>query len=237
MRPTTQTPRHTRRTRAVGICAAALLSVGAVGCTAESGAGDSSSVHASTPDSGGQAGGDTQEQSPASPGPSVPSSAPPAGQPGSGDASVSTPPHTGGRASWCPTEALTVSIRQLSPAAGNRYAALVVTNTSRDACRTRGWPGLQFVDGEGARLPTDTVWDRAHEAPALTLPPSGRAYSRLHWAVVPGEADEGPCPAPAALHVIPPDQRTATTAAWSHGEVCGAGRITATAFTQGAGPR
>lgn len=131
------------------------------------------------------------------------------------------------RPPWCTTGSLSVSLRAGQPAAGNRYSTLVLTNDSDGACRTKGYPGLQLTDGNGGKLPTETVRDDSVPSRALTLGAGESATARLHWTVVPGEGDpaDGKCPQPAKLRVIPPDQRTATDAAWKLGAVCGAGEI------------
>ncbi|MGW8379518.1 DUF4232 domain-containing protein [Streptomyces sp. ODS28] len=161
--------------------------------------------------------------SPASPGPSsagprLPSS-PPESTGGGGDP---------GRTPWCTTDAVNVSLREGSPGAGNRYADLVLTNTSSAPCRTQGWPGLQLTGQRGA-LPTHAVRDSSEPARQVTLAPGDSASSRLHWTVVPGQEDPptGDCPTPTALRVIPPDQHTSDTVPWGLGPICGKGRITA----------
>jgi hypothetical protein len=145
----------------------------------------------------------------------------------------------GGRAPWCATDALSASVRPLDSAAGQRYAALVLTNTSGAACRTQGWPGLQLATGDGTALPTETVREEGQDSHPLTIEPGGSAWARLHWTVVAGEDDpaDGDCgPAPAELRVIPPDQEEATAAGWDLGEVCGAGRIEERPLAEGSGP-
>jgi uncharacterized protein DUF4232 len=158
------------------------------------------------------------------------SSAPPGGQAGSGG-----PP---ARPSWCATGELSAALNPLNAAAGNRYAALVLTNTSDAACRTQGWPGLQLTTDDGEAIPTTTVRDRSGSPVQITIQPGESAWSQLHWTIVPGEADPaGGCgPDPAALRVIPPDERDATGAEWELGAVCDAGRIEALPLAEGTGP-
>jgi hypothetical protein len=142
-------------------------------------------------------------------------------------------------APWCRTDDLSASVRPLNSAAGNRYAALVLTNDSDSACRTRGWTGLQLVKENGANIPTQVVRDRSRTPAMLTLSPGAAAWSRLHWTVVASGADDatGACrPKPAELQVIPPDTYHHTDAAWRLGEVCDAGRIDALPLAKGAGP-
>jgi hypothetical protein len=142
------------------------------------------------------------------------------------------------RPRWCTTGALSVSLKPGQPAAGNRYAGLVLTNSSSHTCRTQGWPGLQLTGEDGEKIPTRVVRDHSTPSPQLTLSPGGKASARLHWTVVPGEGDpsDGRCPDPAAVRVIPPDQRTAKSAPWNMDEVCGAGKLDVRPLLPGADP-
>ncbi|MGP3967729.1 DUF4232 domain-containing protein [Streptomyces sp. 6N223] len=141
-------------------------------------------------------------------------------------------------APWCAAESLSASLTPLSPGAGNRYAALVLTNTSDTACRTQGWPGLQLVTADGEEIPTTTVRDDSAGARPLTVEPGGSVHTQLHWTVVPSDADPatGCGPEPASLRVIPPDEYGATSAEWELGAVCGDGRIEALPLEAGEGP-
>ncbi|WP_243740576.1 DUF4232 domain-containing protein [Streptomyces sp. 8K308] len=140
---------------------------------------------------------------------------------------------------WCATDSLAASLSPLNAAAGQRYAALVLTNTSDAACRTQGWPGLSLETGEGDTIPTTTVRDDSREPAQLTIEPGASAWAQLHWTVVAGDEDpaDGSCgPDPSTLEVIPPDQESATPADWELGQVCGAGRIEALPLASGSGP-
>ncbi|WBB60805.1 DUF4232 domain-containing protein [Streptomyces sp. WMMC500] len=142
-------------------------------------------------------------------------------------------------APWCRTGDLSASVRSLNPAAGNRYAALVLTNDSDNTCRTRGWSGLQLVRADGSDIPTTVVRDGSRTPSMQTLTPGSSAWSRLHWTVVAAGSDDasGACrPKPAELQVIPPDTYHHTDAAWRLGEVCDAGRIEALPLAKGEGP-
>lgn len=144
------------------------------------------------------------------------------GRPGdSGSAKARTP--------WCATGALSMSLRPGQPAAGSRYATLVLTNSSGTACRTQGWPGLQFTGKGGKQIPTEVVRDDSSPSRPLVLAPGEQASARLHWSVVPSGSDpsDGRCPEPRAIRVIPPDQRTAKSVTWKLGAVCGTGEIDA----------
>ncbi|GAB2624223.1 hypothetical protein GCM10027168_65170 [Streptomyces capparidis] len=158
--------------------------------------------------------------------------------PRAGSADAATSARTAARPPWCGTDRLTLSLRPLPPAAGNRYAAAVLTNGSATACRLQGYVGLRLLDGTGAPLPTDAVRDRSRPSRPLTLAPGASAWARLHWSVVPGEGDPqtGPCAPPARrLQVTPPDSHTQEQAAWTQGAVCGGGRIEVLPLAPGTG--
>ncbi|WP_326693101.1 DUF4232 domain-containing protein [Streptomyces sp. NBC_01795] len=217
---------------------AAALAV--TGCTSQS--SGPSKVSSS---SGGPAPGDSRTPPHSAPPRSPSTSAATSGKtPGGGSASgagrtpSSRPPGQGAGFPHCSPGTLSASLRQLEAAAGNRYAALVLTNTSDRPCRTQGWPGLQLTSEGGGRIPTETARDRAHEAQPITLKPDDRAWSRLHWTVVSssGDAADGSCPTPGALRIIPPDERHSLGTGWDLGTVCGKGRIQATALSTGEGP-
>lgn len=200
-------------------------------------AGCASTPASTTPASAKSGGaGDTKEPEPSAVSGSTSASGSASGS-GSGPATRPTTKHSGsgdaeGRPPWCTAEALSVSLSPGRPAAGNRYAALALTNSSGTACRTQGWPGLQLTGTDGEPVPTDVVRDRSRPSRPLTLAPGAAASARLHWTVVPGEGDpaDGDCPEPAGLRVIPPDERTSKRAAWELGTVCGAGEIDVTAL-------
>ena len=142
-------------------------------------------------------------------------------------------------APWCGTGDLSASVRPLNSAAGNRYAALALTNDSDATCRTQGWTGLQLVKANGGNVPTEVVRDTSRTPSMQTLTPGASAWSRLHWTVVATDSDDasGACrPKPAQLQVIPPDTYDHTDTAWQLGEVCDAGRIEALPLAKGGGP-
>lgn len=226
-------PHHARSVLAA-IAVGALLT--STGCASAPASSTPASVQ-----SGGAGDADARErsaQSAAATG-SASDSGPPTGS-GPGTQPATTPSASGdaeGRPPWCATDALSVSLSPGRPAAGNRYAALALTNSSGTDCRTQGWPGLQLTGADGEPVPTDVVRDRSRPSRPLTLAPGAAVSARLHWTVVPSEGDpaDGKCPEPAGLRVIPPDERTAKRAAWELGTVCGAGEIEVTALAAGPG--
>jgi hypothetical protein len=212
------------------VCLAAAVVLLAAGCAESGRSTDATAGSTESADGGDPTPRDTRtgEETDPLPGTSAPApETPDAGSPGAGAAP--------GR---CAPGALTATVDPLEPGAGNRYAALVLTNTSDSTCRTRGWPGLQLVAGDGTDIPTTTVRDDSAEPRGLTLPPGAGAWARLRFGAVPGDADPaGECgPDPAALEVIPPDAYSATVAEWELGAVCGAGRIEARPLAEGSGP-
>ncbi|SNS60001.1 DUF4232 domain-containing protein [Actinacidiphila glaucinigra] len=90
---------------------------------------------------------------------------------GAGPSAAATP---GTPVARCAAKDLAASVRAIDAGAGNRYAALVLTNTSRTACTTRGYVGLQLTGPDGAKVPTRVVRDTSQAAADLTVAPGGR---------------------------------------------------------------
>lgn len=174
----------------------------------------------------------------APPAPTVAPQRPPATTAHAGTPAAPSGP-SGGGTPWCATAGLRVAVHGLQPAAGNRYAAVSVTNTSSHSCRTQGYPGLQLVDGAGHPVPTTVVREPAATARPLTLTPGASAWARLHWSAVagPGDATSGSCqPVAASAEVTPPDQTAHATVSWGLGAVCRRGRIDELPLTAGTAP-
>ena len=172
-------------------------------------------------------------------GPGGPSGAPTATVTGHGGAGPSAAGSTGGKMAAAPCGTATLRARlDANPgaAAGNRFAALVLTNTGSAPCRTYGYVGLKLAGGGDP--PTRVVRGRdGGPAPRhLTLKPGASAWTRLQWGVVPGHGDRpsGPCrPTATGLWVTPPDQRTHLTVPWKNGPVCEGGTIHVTPLRPG----
>jgi Protein of unknown function (DUF4232) len=133
----------------------------------------------------------------------------------------------------CTSGGLTGLLVAGSPGAGQRYATLALTNTTRQACATRGYGGLQLVASDGSVLPTHQVRDPAPPPETVLVRPEATVTSLLHWSAVPGTGDDptGNCqPVPATLRVIPPDGTTALVVPWPFGPVCERGRIDQQAY-------
>lgn len=139
----------------------------------------------------------------------------------------------------CTAGMLTGRIVPSGPAAGHRYAALVLTNKSGAQCRTYGFPGMQLLGASGSTLPTKVVRETSPAAAGVTLHSGQSAWAMLRWSVVPadGEPAHGQCePTPADVWVTPPDDTAHLTLPWSQGMVCASGTIFTTAFAAGTGP-
>ncbi|MEV4299480.1 DUF4232 domain-containing protein [Microbispora rosea] len=132
----------------------------------------------------------------------------------------------------CRTTGLRARVGRQDPGAGNRYAPLVLTNTSGKTCWVYGFVGLVLIDGRGDVLRTRTR--RESVTPhRVTLRPGASAHARLHWTVVPS-GHETRCPASARLMIIPPDEVAHLEVPFS-ATVCDDGRIDARPMAPGAG--
>lgn len=201
------------------------IAVVALAGTAAAAAGCGLSSKAATPTPPGSppaSAGRTAGTGPASP-------APTAGSPGAaagGDGSPSP-----GR---CHTSMLSAHVVLGQPGAGQRYADLVLTNTSGTVCRVYGYPGMQLVSASGRNIPT-AVERQPGTEPLVTLAPGRQASSLLHWTIVPGTGEGSPCePAASGLIVTPPDETAPLRTSWPGGPVCQHGQVFVTAFQPGA---
>jgi Protein of unknown function (DUF4232) len=146
----------------------------------------------------------------------------------------STPPAGGGPSTdRCHTSELTGRLIPADSGAGQRYATLTLRNAGGRSCTIHGYGGLGLVDGSGHALPTKQIRDASPAATTVRLAPGGTVSSDLHWGAVPGPGDNqsGDCqPAPAALHVIPPDETDFLSVPWDMGPVCLRGTIEQRAY-------
>jgi len=111
-------------------------------------------------------------------------------------------PASAAQAPLCTAGRLAGAIIDVQGAAGSRFGRLILTNTSGQSCRTRGFIGGRLIAAGGAPLPTPIV----HEAPS---PPrrviirSGAAASvGIAWSVIP--SGNRPCRTARWLRVRPP---------------------------------
>lgn len=161
--------------------------------------------------------------SPAAPSSPASPASPPESPAGSASAASTTRCHTGG---------LTGHVEGHGEGAGQRYAFLGLTNTTRSTCTVYGYPGLQLVGPSGAALPTRAQRDAAQSATTLTVQPGQTVWATLHWTVVPAddEASTMCAPDPTGLRVIPPDETAQLSMAFGYGPVCQHGTITVGSF-------
>jgi hypothetical protein len=120
-----------------------------------------------------------------------------------------------------------------NPAAGNRYAKLVVTNTGASRCTLYGYGGFQLVGADGAALPTRTMRDEPPGPSLVALAPGESASKNLHWGVVHtgDEPLDRPCqPEPRSARIIPPDETEPFTVDWPFGPVCAHGTMHDSAY-------
>jgi hypothetical protein len=134
---------------------------------------------------------------------------------------------------------LSAHFHALSPAAGHRYADLVLTNSSSQTCQTFGYPGMQLLTSAGSPVPTNMVRLRPVTPLLITLHPGESAWTMLRWSVIPGpgESQTSACEAtPSTAWVTPPDETTHLTVSWTMGMVCERGTIDVNPLARGTGP-
>jgi hypothetical protein len=112
----------------------------------------------------------------------------------------------------CTAAGLALSYLGGQGATGHGELGFALKNTGSSACRTGGYPGIQFLAQDGSALPTtpqhttDDFFGHLTLAP-LTLQPGQTASFRL--GVSHGGGSSAPCSTAAALQVIAPND-TAT---------------------------
>lgn len=139
----------------------------------------------------------------------------------------------------CHTSGLAISSRPLGAAAGNHYAVIVFTNNSGHSCRVYGFPGMQLLNSDGAKVPTDVVRDPSSKSRLVTLATGAAAWTRVSWSAIPGddEPSSEQCePTPASTEVTPPDETAHKIIKWPYGPACEHGRVVVTALAAGTGP-
>ncbi|MFD6529906.1 DUF4232 domain-containing protein [Streptomyces sp. NPDC060184] len=214
---------------------AASLTLAAAGC----GSGDSTSTDpvgashsvpsgAATPEAPGTTGGPAAD-SPSAPaadpvpsGPSGPSEpAEPSASAGAGGASA---------AQRCAAETLTMSLAPADAGAGQVYYRLTFTNTAKETCVLKGYPGVSLIRRDGSAVGVPAT----HEGTAGTstaLGPGRTAEVTLHTNN--RGISDAPCwTRPDYLKVYPPGSTRALTLRTTEPLVCG-DRFTTTAVAGG----
>src|SRR3954451_23083213 len=138
----------------------------------------------------------------------------------------------------CSTADLSAQLKAGSPGAGQRYATVVLTNTSTHSCTLRGYGGVGPLGAPGQGVPTDLRRIASPSPTTLTVSPGGSVRSALHWTVIPAADEPGADCQPTAVTVVvsPPDQRKALLRTWEFGPVSQHGLIDQTAYVAGSAP-
>ena len=110
-----------------------------------------------------------------------------------------------------------VAVDQGNGAAGTIYYPLEFTNLSQHTCYLFGYPGVSALDGNQHQLGSPADWGSLAGARVVNLTPGATAHTLLayHDAAVTTEPGCDPVNSAVELRVYPPDQRSATYAAFS----------------------
>jgi hypothetical protein len=131
----------------------------------------------------------------------------------------------------CTVSMLLAELRAPSAGAGQRFAKLLLTSTTRRTCTLGGFIGAQLLGARNDPLPTHVVRDRSRRAGIVTLAPGQSATTTLHWGVITGTGDRqtGACqPTPARIEITPPNATGHLVLPWRNGPVCQRGQIVVT---------
>jgi hypothetical protein len=133
---------------------------------------------------------------------------------GSGGAGLATGPSSA--APPCRASGLALSFLGQQGATGHGELGFALRNTGAASCSTVGYPGVQFLDGAGAALPTTPTHTTTdffgHTALHTLTVASGQSFS-FRLGVTHGAGSSAGCTTAAALQVIAPnDTATLTTA-------------------------
>ena len=135
----------------------------------------------------------------------------------------------------CGTADLSGQLKPGSPGAGQRYATVVLTNTSGHTCTVGGYGGLGLLGSPGQGVPTDLRRVASPVPTTVTLAPGGSVRSLLHWTVIAAADEPAAACEPTAVTVVvtPPNQTTALLRPWTFGPVCQHGLIWQNAYVAG----
>ena len=158
-----------------------------------------------------------------------------AGIAAAGPAGAALSPAASASPAQCSTANLSAQLKAGSPGAGQRFATIVLTNTSGSTCTVHGYGGMALLGAPAQGVPTDLRRVASPAPGTVTLPPGGSARSLLHWTVVPGTGESGTACQPTATAVVvtPPNQTTAALRPWTFGMVCQHGLIQQNAYVAG----
>lgn len=174
---------------------------------------------------------------------SVPPSHPPATHTPSPTASTarpggeitSTPGHsTPPAVERCHTADLSAHLTTSGAGAGQRYAGLVLTNTSPRTCTLYGYVGVALT-GPDAPPNTNLIRDAGPED-HIKVAPGDSAATTLHWSAIPAGDEATGCPQPTAIEITPPDETTQLTTDWPATGVCQHGEMHTVPLIKGSVP-
>lgn len=168
--------------------------------------------------------------------PPIPHTPPPAssGAPTGGEI-TSTPGHSKPPAvERCHTGDLSAHLTASGAGAGQRYAGLVLTNTSSRTCTLYGYVGVALT-GPDAPANTNLIRDDGPED-HLKVAPGDSAATTLHWSAIPGSGEATGCPKPSTIEVTPPDETTQLTTDWPATGVCQHGELHTVPLVKGSVP-
>lgn len=168
--------------------------------------------------------------------PPIPHTPPPAssGKPTGGEVTSTPGRSTPPAVERCHTGDLSAHLTVPGAGAGQRYAGLVLTNTSSRPCTLYGYVGVALT-GPDAPSHTKLIRDDGPED-HITVDPGGSAATTLHWSAIPGDGEATGCPEPSAIEVTPPDETTQLTAGWPASPVCQHGELHTVPLIKGSVP-
>jgi hypothetical protein len=178
-----------RENHAMRVCLAVISVLALAGCGSSSGAGTSSQATATSTSSGATSTSTTSTQP-----------------------ATSTTASTSAGVAPCRASGLALSFLGQQGATGHGELGFVLRNSGSSPCQTIGYPGIQFLDKNGAALPTDSTrtthdfFGKTHLA-ALVIDAGAGVSFRV--GVTHGINSSKGCSTAAALQVIPPND-TAT---------------------------
>jgi hypothetical protein len=133
-------------------------------------------------------------------------------------ASPGTPRTASAAVSSCTAGALGawVAVDQGNGAAGSIFFPLQFTNLSKHTCTLRGFPGVSVIDRNGKQLGSPARWDHVRPVTTVVLAPGATAHTILRWSDAAVTTSPGCHPVFTAfeLRIFPPNQRSATHAAF-----------------------
>ena len=109
-----------------------------------------------------------------------------------------------------------VAVDQGDGAAGTIYYPLEFTNLSHHTCSLFGYPGVSALDANGHQLGSPASWESLAGARTVNLAPGATAHTLLGYHDVVVNTAPGCAQVKLAvdLRIYPPDQRSATDAAF-----------------------